>query len=77
MDTQILSEVLVFKTNLHQKTDIEQAAALLNAHPEIARWNVDCDDVDRVLRIEATNISACDIVALLSRAGYICEELPD
>jgi hypothetical protein len=77
MDTEILSEVLVFKTNLHQKTDIERAAISLNAHPEIVRWNVDCDDVDRVLRIEATNISACDIVALMSEAGYMCEELPD
>jgi hypothetical protein len=77
MQTEIISEVLVFKTNLQQEADIDKAATLFDIHPDIVRWNVDYKDIDHVLRIEAINIGPHEVVALLTAAGYTCEELPD
>ena len=69
--------VLVFKTNLRFKKDIRQVQPLLDNHRGILAWNVDRNDIDNVLRIEAMHVQAHDIIGLLTNAGYFCEELPD
>jgi hypothetical protein len=70
-------QILVFKTNLRFKKDIGQVAPRLNAHPGIMYWNVDRYDIDNVLRIETMHVQAHEIIRLITKAGYFCEELPD
>ena len=70
-------QVLVFKTNLRSKRDIRQVEPLLNSHHGVMCWNVDRHDIDNVLRIETMHLQACDIISILTNAGYFCEELPD
>lgn len=70
-------QVLVFKTNLQYKKDINQLAPVLNIFRGILRWNVDMNDIDKVLRIETKQLVAQDIIRLVRGAGYFCEELPD
>lgn len=41
------------------------------------RWNVDMQDCDHVLRIEASRLTANHIEKLLRDAGYYCEEMKD
>ncbi len=68
-------EILVFKTNLADANRINDVESSLDIHPNIYKWNVDLNDCDNVLRIEANNISPKEIESLLLNAGYYCEEL--
>lgn len=70
-------QVLVFKTNLQFKKDINRLSPILNNTTGILRWNVDRDDIDNVLRIETKCLLAQEIIHLVTSTGYFCEELPD
>ena len=69
--------VMVFKTNIIYKKDIKKLSPVLSANPQIIKWNVDSEDVDKVLRIVPEKISAEEIIRLVEEQGYNCEELPD
>jgi copper chaperone len=68
-------EVLVFKTNLRFKKQINAVTPHINTLQGIARWNVDLDDTDKILRIESVDLSPRSVEATLQQAGYFCEEL--
>ncbi|MFL5743324.1 MAG: copper chaperone [Niastella sp.] len=68
-------EVLVFKTNLRFKKQINAVTPHINNLQGIARWNVDLDDTDKILRIESVDLSPRSVEATLQQAGYFCEEL--
>jgi len=70
-------DVLVFKTNVRHAFDIDSVKPVLEAIPSVRQWHIDMQDVDRVLRIESTEITPEDIILVLHHAGYQCEELPD
>ncbi|HEY9006331.1 hypothetical protein [Ohtaekwangia sp.] len=72
----ILSDVLIFKTNI-RKPDVECVAKRLDPEQRITRWSIDCDDVDCVLRIESQQLSTEEVIGIIGRAGFHCEELPD
>jgi hypothetical protein len=69
--------ILVFKTNLRYKKDIRHIEPLLDRHPDIMCWNVDRYDIDNILRIETMHVQPYEIIRLVTKAGYFCEELPD
>ncbi|HEX6226999.1 MAG TPA: hypothetical protein VFZ52_21420 [Chryseolinea sp.] len=73
----LIFEVLVFKTNVSSDKDVETIGQLLAAESNITRWNVDRDDIDKVLRIECDKIKPDTVVNLLHDAGFECRELPD
>jgi hypothetical protein len=68
-------EVLVFKTNLRYKKQVSAVASCLNTIDGIQKWNVDLQDRDKILRIEARDLSPQVIEHTLLLAGYFCEEL--
>jgi hypothetical protein len=68
-------EVLVFKTNLRFKKQIDAVTPHINNLQGVARWNVDLDDTDKILRIESVDLSPRSVEATLQQAGYFCEEL--
>ena len=68
-------DVLVFKTNLQQPRDVENVMSTMNDDRRIQRWTVDREDCDKVLRVEGDNILAAEVVELIRKAGYSCEEL--
>ena len=68
-------EVLVFKTNLTDYRKISDVESSLDIHPNIKRWNVDLNDCDNILRIEANDLSPKEVENILLSAGYYCEEL--
>lgn len=70
-------QVLVFKTNLVSAKDIHRISPLMGNTPGIVKWNVDQWDIDNVLRIETAWLSPEDIIRVVTKAGYLCEELPD
>jgi hypothetical protein len=69
--------ILVFKTNINHPTDLANLTALFELEPDVLKWSVDRQDIDKVLRIETSQLSPAYIEALLTRVGYLCQELPD
>jgi len=73
----IKMDVLVFKTDIIGKADSEHVAQILKEDNRIRNWNIDQDDIDNVLRIESTEMSPTDVIELVKKLGYKCEELPE
>lgn len=70
------THILIFKTNVRFKKDLEAIAPLLDEHPAVFNWNVDRTDIDNVLRIESASNNTTEIIYKIRQAGYHCEELP-
>ncbi|HVX50667.1 MAG TPA: hypothetical protein VHB48_10945 [Chitinophagaceae bacterium] len=68
-------EVLVFKTNVENNKQVSTLLPVLKTLQGILRWNVDLQDIDKVLRIEAISLSPRMIESALQQAGYFCKEL--
>jgi len=75
--SEIFSDVLVFKTNISTKTQLEEVRPVLSTLQGIKSWSIDREDVDKVLRIESEHLLPQAIIRLLNDAGFECEELPD
>jgi hypothetical protein len=70
-------EILVFKTNLETMNHIRKLYPLLKAIQGILKWNIDTEDVDKILRVETVNVTPGKIEMALRDAGYFCKELED
>lgn len=68
---------LIFKTNIQSEQALKELGALLNSTPDCIDWNVDTEDIDKVLRVKSTTNNTIEIINTLNQAGYFCEELPD
>jgi len=68
-------EVLVLKTNIRYKKHVKEVATLLDGQNSISRWNIDLNDIDKVLRIESNDMELTEVVQLIQEAGFHCEEL--
>ncbi len=73
----LVSEVLVFKTDLQSKTDLSVLSSFLADDQRLFDWNVDLGDSDKVLRVVAAAITPEEVIGIINTAGYFCEELPD
>lgn len=69
--------ILVFKTNIYDRTSAERAGQLLDAYDDILKWNFDLWDIDKVLRVEAHSDCSDTIIQCLSDAGFYCATLED
>ncbi|MEQ8472032.1 MAG: hypothetical protein RIC35_12650 [Marinoscillum sp.] len=70
--------LLILKSDIYTKSRQQLAAKVLNQHPAIAKWTVDREDVDNVLRIVSKrSISERDIQKLIEPLGLHCEDLPE
>ena len=69
-------EPLIFKTNIQSKRHLLEVEEVFDMHPSIASWNVDTEDIDKVLRIEQAQVLAVDeVIRLVSLLGLKCEVL--
>lgn len=69
-------DIFIFKTNIQSKKDLRGIQSVFKEIPGINTWNVDREDIDKILRIESTQGNATEIKSRLIQAGYHCEELP-
>lgn len=68
--------VIILKTNINNEQKLNCAQRVFESIPQIKKWSVDQEDVDKVLRIEATkNLVESTIIHLLSMNGLVCQEL--
>lgn len=70
-----MNTILVFKTNIKTNEDLLMVNDVLNNHQHIQEWNIDMEDIDCVLRIVSSHITAHDIISIVTQAGYRCQEL--
>jgi len=70
-------EILVFKTNVEDKTHLRRLFKLFRTLQGVLNWNVDLHDHDKVLRMETVAVSPRAIETALQQAGYFCKELED
>ncbi|AUP78090.1 hypothetical protein [Flavivirga eckloniae] len=70
--------LLIFKTNIESKKKVKSLNPVLNKHSDILDWTIDLEDIDNVLRIEATsNITESDIIDMVSMRGFTIKTLTD
>lgn len=69
--------ILLFKTNILTAADRHILQPVLDSHPHIAKWSVDLDDDDRVLRIISSTLTCNHVADMIRLHGYTCEELKD
>lgn len=68
--------ILVFKTSLSSKEDVNHIGAVLNSHPQVLTWNVDLEDCENILRIETKDCASMDgIRESVRMLGFDCENL--
>jgi hypothetical protein len=73
--TENLTNILVFKTNIDTEADKMRVSEFLINQTLVEDWNVDIEDIDRVLRIVSYELSPENIIELISGLGYQCVEL--
>ncbi|MBS1637457.1 MAG: hypothetical protein JST26_16195 [Bacteroidetes bacterium] len=67
--------VLVFKTSVQHKKQVKQLKPLLDHSLKPAVWNFDLEDCDKIFRVEASSNISHDVIRLLNKEGFSCEEL--
>ena len=70
-------EILVFKTNVENMKHVQRLYSLLKSIQGVLKWNIDTEDVDKVLRVEVVSVAPGKIEMTLQNAGYYCNELGD
>ena len=70
-------EILVFKTNIRYKKEINAIRDHMDAERNILKWNIDLKDIDKILRVETTDLHPLFIENLVRKTGHYCEELKD
>ncbi len=71
-------ELLIFRTDIKSKKKVKYLKPIFKKYTDILRWTVDLEDIDNVLRIEATaNITADDIIEMVQMHGFYIQTLPD
>lgn len=71
-------EILVFRTSLKYKKDIKVISSYLNAQDTIIKWNVDFEDWEKILRVEARiSLSVNQLISEIKKLGFECSELED
>ena len=71
-------KLFILRTNIKTKKNVKKIRPLLNSHPLIFKWSIDIEDIDNVLRIEASSgLSERGIKNLIKREGFYCQDLPE
>ena len=70
--------LLIFRTDIKTRNKVKTLNPILNKLAFITDWSVDTEDIDNVLRIEASeDVKENDIIKLIKTSGFYCEALPD
>jgi hypothetical protein len=73
IDTNIPQKsIWIYVTNIKTIDQLEIAAKTLNAEPSILKWTVDCEDIDKVLRVESASLGEQHIQLTLESQGLTC-----
>ena len=66
--------VIILKTNIFSQLETH-VRGILDTFNQILTVDFDFEDVDNILRIEASQNITSEIASLLNSKGFLCEEL--
>ncbi len=70
--------LLIFETDIKSEKKVKSLKPTFSKHDDILKWSIDLEDVDNVLRIEATsNITETDIIDMVKTHGFYIDVLED
>ncbi len=71
-------KLFILKTNIKSQVQVNKLKPVFQKYQHIARWTVDLDDIDKVLKVE-TKVDAeqTEMIKIVQEQGINCEELPD
>ena len=69
--------LLILKTNINSEGHLNEISPHLSSHPSIAKWTVDLEDCDKVLRVETSHLSESGLIELLSQLGFVACDLDE
>lgn len=71
-------QLFIFKTNIKSREKVISISSLFENMNSVFDWNIDLQDIDNVLRIEASEtINEADLIHLVRTKGFYCETLND
>ena len=71
-----MMELLIFQTDIKSKNKVKSIEPILNNHSDILKWTIDLEDIDNVLRIEATtNLLEAEVIDLIKDKGFYIQTL--
>jgi hypothetical protein len=69
------SNVSVFKTNVKSKKAVRELDKVFASLPKLSAWNFDLEDCDHILRTESSSNISEEIIDILQKQNFTCEEL--
>lgn len=69
--------IYIFKTSVKTKKKVRKLKPHLNELLKQTKWNFDLEDCDKILRIDNSIDVSKEVINLLKKQGFNCEELPD
>ena len=71
-------ELLLFRTDIKSKKKVKSVKPIFKNHADILKWSIDLEDIDNVLRIEATaNLTEKEVINLIRQHGFYIKTLTD
>jgi len=71
-------ELLIFQTDIKSKGKVKSIKPILNHHSDIIKWSVDLEDIDNILRIEATTgLKEKEVMDIIQEKGFFIQPLLD
>ena len=70
-----MNQTLKFKTSLSCNGCKSKLAPFLNEAEGISSWDLDLEDVDKILTVNSAGITHGEVKELIEQAGYTAEEL--
>ncbi|MFA9389437.1 MAG: heavy-metal-associated domain-containing protein [Prolixibacteraceae bacterium] len=68
---------LKFKTNVNCGGCIATITPFLNKATQVAKWEVDTTNPNKIMTIETAEMTATDVIELMKTAGYKAELLTE
>lgn len=71
-------KLFILKTNIKSQLQINKLRPVFEKYEHIARWTVDLEDIDHVLKVETKiDTEKRAMIELIREQGIYCEELSD
>jgi hypothetical protein len=67
--------ISVYRTNITQWQQIRTMEKIISSYSGIEKWNVDIEDCDKVLRIEAIRKTHEKLISRLREENIFCEPM--
>ena len=67
--------ILKFKTTINCGSCVAKVTPVLNEQEHIRKWEVDTNNLEKILTVEGENIDEKDLIKSLQKIGYKAEKI--